>query len=470
MSLESFSKKFFALEYVHGLIVRRHGETLLEQYRAPCGPADRHQMFSLSKSFTSTAFGIARGEGLVSLDDKVVSFFPEFDSERVSERMRRVTLRNLLTMSSGHASCALFGENYARLRNGRHFDNDLPLVRNILESELAFEPGSRFAYNTGATYLVSAVLQKVTGMRVSEYLRPRFFDPIGIGRDVVWDRTDDGIDQGGWGLNLTVREIAAAADVWLLGGVTRDGRRLIPEDYMKLASSRQISNGDPAQPSDWSQGYGFQFWMSRRGMFRGDGAAGQLAVMIPEYDAIVACTAGLADMQKQLNVISDELIPALEAGEPAPVSPPDPVFPWFAEPAAERDPSFAKPVCFAVNGADESGLERIALRPENGGLALDLSFADGTADTFRGGYAEPLRGVTSHAAKLHVFETYGRARWIAPGKVEFHAVVPCTTCRFTFELDLSAKTLRWKTPILFARDWLADKTFELFQCNERADR
>lgn len=114
--LAEFVDRFFSLRWTHGLVVLRHGRVVAECYRELCSPADRHQLFSLSKSFTSSAVGIALGEGLIpSLDAPLVSFFPEYDSPRVTDRMRRVTLRHLLCMGMGRASCGLWGDRYDRL-------------------------------------------------------------------------------------------------------------------------------------------------------------------------------------------------------------------------------------------------------------------------------------------------------------------------------------------------------------------
>lgn len=455
MSFQSFAQKFFALEYSCGVIVRQNGRTLLEKYRAPCGPADRHQLFSLSKSFTSSAIGIAIGEGRLALDDKLVDFFPEYLSPAVTPRMRTVTIRNLLTMSSGHASCCVIGDRYSKLGDGRHFDNDRPWVRNILEDELPFEPGSQFVYNSGATYLLSAIIRKATGEGLLDYLRPRFLRPVGIADDVVWDRDPEGIELGGWGFNLSVRDIAAAAEVWLHYGKGPDGRQLIPEDYMRLATSKQISNGDPAVASDWTQGYGFQFWQCQRGFFRGDGAAGQLAVMLPKYNTIVAATAGLCDMQRELNVIWDELLPALEAGEePNPADDFEPVFDMGA-PGAPNVP-------FATAGFDAQpnklGVARADLRQVADGLELALRFDDGFEDVIRAGYAEDRRGALTHVSRKHAFEGYGRARWLSPAVAEVTVALPSCPSFFTFTFDTAAGTLRSFTPIWFCHPWKSDVT------------
>ena len=485
--LAEFVHRFFSLEWTHGLVVLRHGRVVAECYRDLCSPADRHQLFSLSKSFASSAVGIALGEGLIpSLDAPLVSFFPEFDSPKVTDRMRRVTLRHLLSMGMGRASCGLWGDRYDRLHrefdaargtdmravaerfaSGEEFFDDAePVVKHLLEDELRDEPGSRFEYNTGATFLLSAVVQKVSGKRLPDYLRTRLFDPLGIARDVVWDDLPGtGIALGGAGLNLTVREIAAAGDLWLRGGVLRDGRRLIPASYMAEATAKQISNDGPGRAPEWSQGYGYQFWRCRHGAFRGDGASGQLAVMLPERDAVVAATAGVCGMQYELDAIWEALLPAFSAA-PLPSDPAGLARLRDAEngqrfdlgPDGAPDPAalpFGERRRFAC-GPNPFGLAELAVSQDAGGVALEFEFADGLSDTLRAGFAAPRAAQLRRLASGHSFGTFARAAWTAPGKLQLKVAVPCSTSFFTMELDLAAPSFRSSTPIWFAHPWLND--------------
>ena len=296
--VERFVRALDAAPHNDAFRVVRHGKVIAEGSWAPSRPGDRHMLFSLSKSFTSSAIGIAQGEGLLCIDDALVSFFPEYDTPAVSERMRRVTPRHLLTMSSGHRNCAF--------RVGAADDPD-DWVRGFLESALDFEPGTHFTYNTGATYMLSAVLQKVTGTPVVEYLQPRLFDPLGI-PPPRWDCCPRGINLGGTGLHLSVEEIAAFAHLWLRCG-NWSGRQIIPPEYAAIASSFQIDNlGNDLNPcSDWNKGYGFQFWMCRHNSFRGDGYAGQIAFADRAHDLAVAITGGSLNMQREVDSFLDIL-------------------------------------------------------------------------------------------------------------------------------------------------------------------
>ncbi|MBQ9726590.1 MAG: serine hydrolase [Kiritimatiellae bacterium] len=491
--LADFIDRFFSLRWTHGLVVLRHGRIVAECYRELCSPADRHQLFSLSKSFTSSAVGIALGEGLIpSLDAPLVSFFPEYDSPRVTDRMRRVTLRHLLCMGMGRASCGLWGDRYDRLHREfdaspaasdmravaerfasglEFFDDGIPAVRHLLEDELRDEPGSRFEYNTGATFLLSAVLQKVAGRRLPDYLRSRLFDPLGIARDVVWDDLPGtGIALGGAGLSLAVREIAAAGDLWLCGGVLRDGRRLIPASYMAEATAKQIDNDGPGRTPEWCQGYGYQFWRCRHGAFRGDGASGQLAVMLPEQDAVVAATAGVCGMQEELDAIWETLLPAFAA---APL-PPDPSGlarlreaeasqRFDLGPAGGPRPDalpFGEPRRFAC-APNPFGLSALSLAQDGRGATLEFAFGDGLVDLLRAGWDAPRASQLRRLASGRSFGAFARAAWIAPARLRITAAVPCSTSFFTLEFDLAASRFRSRTPIWFAHPWMGDVTVPL---------
>lgn len=489
--LASFVNRFFSLKWTHGLVVLRHGRIVAEAYRSPCSPADRHQLFSLSKSFTSTALGIALGEGRIkSIDAPILPFFPEYDSARITPRMRRVTLRHLLTMSMGRASCGLWGDRYAALADAfrdsadaadmgavarrfavgdENFGNGEPWVKNLLEDELADEPGTVFTYNSAATFLISAVLQKVTGMTLTEYLRPRLFAPLGFSGDLVWDTTPDGIDRGGTGLNLTVREIAAAGQFWLRGGILQDGRRIVPENYFKAATTRQIENDGPGRSKDWCQGYGFQFWQCQHGAFRGDGASGQLAVMLPGLDAVVAATAGLRDMQKELDAIWDGLLPAFSgsaiahdnAGVAALREAENSQRFEFGPDGAVSD---ALPMgeCVAFGaGANPYGITSVSFEQDAFGVSADVAFGDGFVDRIRAGWTCPASAVLGRLMRGHSFEVFSKAHWSSPGVLKVTMAVTRTTQFFEITVDFNERVVHCHTDIWFAHPWLADCKIEL---------
>ena len=483
-ALADFVNRFFALEWTHGLIILRHGRVVAEAYRSPCSPSDRHQLFSLSKSFTSTAVGMALGEGLIkSLDTPVLSFFPEYDTPRVGERMRRVTLRHLLTMSMGRESCGLWGSRYGAVRKAfdespeagdmravaeffargdENFGNGRPWVENLLQDDLRDEPGSRFEYNSAATFLVAAAVEKAVGQPLTEYLRPRLFDPLGFPRDLTWDVSTEGIARGGTGLNLTLREIASAGQFWLRGGVLPDGRRMIPEDYFAAASSKQIDNSGPGRAPDWAQGYGFQFWQCRHGCFRGDGASGQLAVMMPQYDAVVAATAGLHDMQRELDTIWDFLLPAFrDSALPADSAGVASLrraensqrFDFGPDGAPGVSPPPGEILRFAA-GANPYGVTDIALEQDEFGVSLEIVFGDGYSDTLRAGWKELRTSLLGRMMRQHSFEAFAKARWSSPNVLDISVAIPRGTTFLRLALDLDKAVLRCNANIWFAHPGL----------------
>ena len=291
---------------LHSLMVLRHGHVVAEGWWAPYAPEWRHTLYSLSKSFTSTAVGLAVGEGKLRLEDRVIGFFPDELPSNVSSNLAAMQVKHLLMMGSGHGSEALFGSGFSITNRTQNW------VRTILSRPVEFPPGSHFTYNNGATYLLSAIVRKVTGQTVLDYLTPRLFAPLGI-EDADWEQSPQGINSGGFGLRVKTEDIAKLGQLYLQKGVWK-GRRILSKEWVQAATSLQISNapaGDPtkAQTSDWAQGYGYQFWRCRHGAYRGDGASGQYCLVLPEQDAVIAITAETADMQAVLNLVWDKLLP-----------------------------------------------------------------------------------------------------------------------------------------------------------------
>src|SRR3954463_7671168 len=156
----------------------------------------------------------------------------------------------------------------------------------------------------------SAAVQKRTGQPVLDYLKPRLFDPLGI-EHPTWETSPQGVSLGGYGLSIRTEDIARFGQLYLQKGKW-EGKQLVPEAWVEAATARQTSNGSNPK-SDWDQGYGYQFWRSRNGAYRGDGAFGQYCVVLPDQDAVIAITSGVRDMQAVLNLVWDKLLPALKS-------------------------------------------------------------------------------------------------------------------------------------------------------------
>lgn len=281
------------------MLVRR-GHVVAEGWWTPYNPTSRHELYSLSKSFTSTAVGMAINEGKFKLDDKVTSFFPDDAPKEASQNLQAMCVRDILAMATGHKS-------EPNVRGGSQ-----PWTKTFLAHPVEFKPGEHFLYNTAATYMQSAMVQKTTGETVLDYLRPRLFEPLGI-EDPTWGASPQGVTLGGYGLNIRTEDIAKFGQLYLQKGEWK-GKQLISKDWIALATSKQVNNGNnPA--SDWNQGYGFQFWMCRHNAYRGDGAHGQYCIVIPEKEAVIAITSGVSNMQNVLDLVWDKLLPALEGGK-----------------------------------------------------------------------------------------------------------------------------------------------------------
>ena len=284
------------VDTMHSFMLVRHGQVIAECWWKPESAEKPHVLYSLSKSFTSTAVGLAVAEGKLSIDDPVLNFFPDDAPAEPSDKLKAMRVRDLLTMSTGHQS-------------EPKFTPDEPWVKTFLAHPVEHKPGAHFLYNSPGTYLCSAIVQKQTGQTVLDYLQPRLFEPLGI-EGAEWSTSPQGISTGGWGLFLKTEDIAKFGQLYLQKGQW-NGKQLIPASWIEQATAKQVSNGsDPTK--DWDQGYGFQFWRCRHGAFRGDGAFGQFCVVLPEQDAVIVITADTKDMPGELNLVWEKLLPALQ--------------------------------------------------------------------------------------------------------------------------------------------------------------
>ncbi|MEN6478675.1 MAG: serine hydrolase [Anaerolineales bacterium] len=352
---------------LHSFMLLRHGQVAAEAWWAPYAPERRHMLFSLSKSFTSTAVGLAVAEGRLTVDDPVLSFFPDEAPRRVSRNLAAMRVRHLLSMNTGHAEDTL-GYMVSR--------RDGDWARAFLARPVRFAPGSHFLYNTGATYMCSAIVQRLTGQTLLEYLTPRLFEPLGV-TGATWESCPKGVNAGGFGLAVRTEDIARFGQLYLQKGVWR-GQRLLPESWVEEATAAHSDNSSQANP-DWQQGYGYQFWRCRHGAYRGDGAFGQYCVVMPAQDAVLAITSGISDMQAVLDLVWEHLLPAMA---PAPLPEDAPaqaaLHTLLAERAiAPQQGEAASPQGRALSGryrldANEYGLKSLTFRFQRRGAAIRL--------------------------------------------------------------------------------------------------
>jgi CubicO group peptidase (beta-lactamase class C family) len=284
----------------HSLMIVKNGKVVTEAWWDPYNAQTPHELWSLSKSFTSTAIGFAVQEGLLSIDDLVISFFPDKIPENPDWQLKQLRVKDLLTMTTGH--------------NKEPFpaDTDDDWVKTFLDSELPYLPGTHFMYNTPATYMLSAIIHKISGEKLIDYLYPRLFEPLQIEKP-QWEMDPKGINTGGWGLHLKTEDIAKFGQFYLQKGKW-NGSQLLSQDWITMATSKQVSNGSNPD-NDWMQGYGFQFWRSRYNTYRGDGAMGQFCLVFPDQDTVVAITSGTNNMGEIMQLTLDIILPVLKEGK-----------------------------------------------------------------------------------------------------------------------------------------------------------
>ncbi len=378
---------------IHSFMLLRHGHVVAEGWWSPYAPEYPHTTFSLSKSFVSTAMGLAVAEGRLTIDDAVLSFFPDEVPLQANDFRALMAVRHLLTMTTGHALDTLPRMEQQPDGNWIHAFFDTPVL---------YKPGTHFLYNSGATYMLAAILQRVTGIGLLEYLGPRLFEPLGI-RDATWHTSPQGIAIGSYGLSIKTEDIARFGQLYLQKGVWA-GQRILPEAWVEAATSKQVSNGDSTTASDWAQGYGYQFWRNSYGGYRGSGLFGQYCIVLPEQDAVLALTAGIEilDFQHFLNLVWEMLLPSLNAEPPSD----DPVsqaalankLSNLAFPPVQG--AATSPLASSISGrtygvdANDLKIEALAFGFTEQGCVLSIQTAFG-GETFLAGYGTWQHGYTT---------------------------------------------------------------------------
>jgi CubicO group peptidase (beta-lactamase class C family) len=258
----------------------RHGHVVAESHWSPYRADVPQTLYSLSKSLVSTAVGLAVSDAVLDLDEtaaSILSFRPSEEREKYDRRVMRITVRHLLTMTSGtsfNEALSLFSEDW---------------VQTFFTSPLLFDPGTEFRYNSMNTYILSALVRQRTGQGLLSYLAERVFRPIGI-PDAQWELCPKGIEKGGWGLSLTAESMARIGQLYLQNGVWRDGaepHRLLPETWIREAVTPWVhARRDRSDP-----GYGYQIWRcARPGAYEFNGAFGQYVIVAPDLDLVIAMT------------------------------------------------------------------------------------------------------------------------------------------------------------------------------------
>lgn len=279
----------------HALSISQNHQILLERAFAPYTVESLHPVYSVTKSFTSMAIGFLEEEGKINIDDNWISYFPEYDSYVADPMFRQVTIKNLLTMTLGQ-DCEV------------ELTDEDDWVLSVVEKKLSFEPGSIYLYNSHCSHLLSALVTKITGEKMVDYLKTRLFDPLEF-QNYYWQEDVNGRTIGGYGLHICIHDLMKFGQCCLDQGVYK-GKQVLPKQWLEKATSYQMKNANvyPIARSENRQGYGLHFWMCTHGGYRCSGLHAQICFMQPENNLVVAMFNNTSGSQ----IILDCLFKAIE--------------------------------------------------------------------------------------------------------------------------------------------------------------
>lgn len=444
---------------LNSLLIYRSGRLVTQQFWWPYRADRPHMMHSATKSFVGTAAGFALAEKHLSLDDNVTSFFPDLSPRDATENLRAMTVRDLLTMRTGHR-LGLSGKTWRLL--------DTSWVAEFLASEIPFPPGQRFTYSSATSHMLSAVVQLATGETVMNYLRPRLFEPLEF-REHTWDTDPDGISSGGNGLSLRSIDLLKWGVLHLQDGVW-EGRRVLPEGWVGDATTRHVdrptaTTWDGARfvpvaqdqaAAGYRRGYGYQIWLGPGGAYHASGMFGQQCYVFPRQDTVVAITGSIAGgrHRRLAELVYTKLAGAFDGLPGSPQAD----LRLGAQVARAACPPLIQPIPPAIHvdrtryacADNEDGIKGIAFDRDETGLVVTLTDERGTHTVHCGlsYWLETDTTVTGwrlhHSYQPESMRVLARAYWTAPRTLvldwyfvesPFH-----DTVTVTFSED---NTLRW---------------------------
>lgn len=396
---------------LHSLLIWQNGALITDAYWAPYTAARPHMMHSVTKSFTSMAVGLAVADGLLSVDDTVLSFFPDYTGP-VDDNLRAMKIRHLLTMTSGHGR-GISGGSWRRLTSS--------WIEDFLRQQTPHRPGDVFVYDSAASYMLSAIVQQVSGRMIADYLSERIFKPMDMSSGMSWDTGTDGVNTGGNGLSCTSEDMLKLGILHLQQGEWQ-GRQLLPRSWVQAATGMQVRDvvlgvftGDhylgPDEVADGGkvsrrEGYGYQWWRGPHDSFSANGLFGQYCIVLPQEKAVIAFTGGLEDSDRRVHrLIYDLLRPALGSG----AAPSDADRALEERLAGLRLKDFADvafnpaelPCGTWHMAANDQGVKTISVTSDKDAFVFTLSDVDGTHEV-RAGCGHYLETVTTMpGARLH---------------------------------------------------------------------
>ena len=415
----------------HGVVVIRHGHVVAQGAWRPWPPDGIRLVYSVSKTFLAIAAGFAEAEGLLARDERLVDVFPEA-ADGAGRRGARITVEDCLRMSTGHHADTL--DAVPGLRGGGEESAAL-----FLAAEPEEEPGSWFLYHNGGSRMLALAVQRRTGQRLVDYLRPRLLEPLGVPEAAwtTWAETDLGFS----GLHISTDTVARLGLLLLQDGRWQ-GRRLLPNGWVARASSPLADTTHHPGSPDWTAGYGYQLWRNALGGFRADGAYGQFALVLPEHDLVVAVTGCTEDTQEVLDAVWQELLPHLVAT----ALPPDPdaharlvaALDTAAAPASGSTtppPTTPAPWAFShAPHAEHPVLRSVEVHPGEHGWVLEVD--DGARLSIACG--------DGHWPDAEGSPWVASGGWVAPGVFEATVVAVQTPHSLVLRCAEGAVTARWR--------------------------
>ncbi|MCQ2975532.1 MAG: beta-lactamase family protein [Bacteroidales bacterium] len=297
---------------IQSVMILKNGKVIYQRWENGGDPETPHVMHSVSKTFCAAAIGMLIDEDKIRLSDKIRKFFPDQcpPEDEQSEKFMEMSIMDLLTMTCGH-------ETEPDVRN-----SEQDWVTTFLHHPVKQAPGNWFCYNSVGTYMLSAIVQKVTGEKLVDFLTPRLFEPLNIDKP-KWEESPQGINCGGWGLYLKTEDMAKFGQLYLQKGKW-NGKQILSEYWIEESSSFQVESvpagtrpdeveakGLTKENCSWLLGYGYQMWRCPENSYRADGARGQYIIVVPEKEAVIAITADTENLQRGLDNIFKYLYPVL---------------------------------------------------------------------------------------------------------------------------------------------------------------
>ncbi len=278
--------------YEHGFMIIRQGKVAFESFRYPYSASAPHCMYSVSKAITSTAVGFAISEGYLSLETKVLDVFPEYRPKKYDKDLENTTVLHLLSMQAGIKTALLANKTQDKW------------LEHFFEGERDYAPGEKHSYINENIFLLCAILVRLTGVSVTEYLKPRLWEPLGI-ESPFWERDHKGVEAGGWGIHLSAEDLAKFIICFLHEG-QYDGKQVVPKEWAQKAVLSHERFGEDAKP-DRGAGYGLCFFRTGEGIasFRAEGMFSQLGIGFEDYDAVLVTVGGEIEAGKTHKFVFD---------------------------------------------------------------------------------------------------------------------------------------------------------------------